>query len=921
MPTSSVPLPLRSLPADNLLSDLLAVSLTGVIYYTPIYDPAGSGEIIDFTFNYLNPAAQRMMRMPEQPTLTHKQQWPHSQVHGTFAFHVDAYLTGEPRYYNINYQADGYDNYYRLAARRSGDGLLVSFTDTADQPRTPVEIALREAQAAEKAARAETEAQRQRLYNILEQFPAVVASYRGPEHVFELVSHRFQQDFPTRTIKGLPVRQALPELEGQQYFEILDGVYQTGEPFYGTELETWVDLTGTGQLELQYYNVFFQATRAANGHIDGILNFAYDVTSEVLARRQVQHLNQELEARVHARTQEAEQARAEAEQHRNRLERLFMAAPAAICIAAGPDLVLELVNPRFEELFERRSLLGKPFLEALPELDGHEGYQKMRRVYETGVTNEEFGLYVPIARLDGVLENRYFNYVQQARRDEQGRVDGVLVFAFEVTDQVRAWQKVEESSEELKHFKFMADQARDAFILMQEDGSFAYLNQQALAAWGYTEEEARYLRVPDVDPLHNQEGFAQLFEQAQHTTFPLLETRHRRKDGHEFPVEVGLAGLQLGGQPYLLAVARDITAQKQATEALRESEARFRIMADAAPNQVWAVNPDSTVRYVNRAFLTFVGVSLEDYLRVGWSSFMHPHELAVAQQTLEAAIQTRSMYTLEHRMRRHDGEYRWLLAQGAPSFFSNGELYGYVGAAIDITDLKQTNEQLVRTNVDLDNFIYTASHDLKAPISNIEGLLHTLQEELPRQSQTSEVSYILDLMQDSVDRFSRTIEHLTDVSKLQREYDQPSAVVSLAAVIEDVRLDMVPLLHQTGGCLRVNVQAGSTVHFSEKNLRSVVYNLLSNALKYHHPDRAPEVLITSQMESEFCVLEVQDNGLGMDLTRERDIFGLFSRYHTHVDGSGIGLYMVKRMVENAGGRIAVQSQVGQGSRFTVHLPR
>jgi hypothetical protein len=110
MPVTLVPLPLRSLPADLLLGDLLAVSMTGVIYYAPLYDPAGSGNIVDFRFEYLNPAAQRMMRMPEVPTLTHNEQWPHSKAHGTFDFHVDAYVSGEPREYNINYQADGYDN-------------------------------------------------------------------------------------------------------------------------------------------------------------------------------------------------------------------------------------------------------------------------------------------------------------------------------------------------------------------------------------------------------------------------------------------------------------------------------------------------------------------------------------------------------------------------------------------------------------------------------------------------------------------------------------------------------------------------------------------------------------------------------------------------------------------------------------------
>jgi hypothetical protein len=127
---------------------------------------------------------------------------------------------------------------------------VVSFTNTANQPRTPAKLARRTDQATERAARAAAEGQRQRLSTMPEQFPAGVASYRGPAHVFELMSHQFQQAFATRTLKGRPVREALPELEGQPYYDILDGVYQTGEPFYGTKLATWLDLKGTGTLEL-----------------------------------------------------------------------------------------------------------------------------------------------------------------------------------------------------------------------------------------------------------------------------------------------------------------------------------------------------------------------------------------------------------------------------------------------------------------------------------------------------------------------------------------------------------------------------------------------------------------------------------------------------------------------------------------------
>ncbi len=236
-------------------------------------------------------------------------------------------------------------------------------------------------------------------------------------------------------------------------------------------------------------------------------------------------------------------------------------------------------------------------------------------------------------------------------------------------------------------------------------------------------------------------------------------------------------------------------------------------------------------------------------------------------------------------------------------------------------ELGDSNQQLTRTNVDLDTFVYTASHDLKAPITNIEGLLQTLLEELPPASRVGDVAYVLGLMQDSIDRFKLTLEHLTDVSRLQQEHGQAASQVVLADVVRDVLLDLAPLLAATGGQLDVDVQACSTLTFSEKNLRSVVYNLISNALKYHHPDRTPQVRVHCRAEAHYWVLEVRDNGLGLDLTPERPLFALFQRYHTHVEGSGVGLYMVRKMVENAGGKIAVQSQLGAGSTFTVSFKR
>ena len=234
-------------------------------------------------------------------------------------------------------------------------------------------------------------------------------------------------------------------------------------------------------------------------------------------------------------------------------------------------------------------------------------------------------------------------------------------------------------------------------------------------------------------------------------------------------------------------------------------------------------------------------------------------------------------------------------------------------------ELLTNNDRLTRANVDLDNFIYTASHDLKMPIDNIEGLLQGLREEIPLFVQaTDHVQPMLDMMQESINRFQLTIAQLTDLTKLRQAHALPTETLDLPATVEAVRRDLAPLLTAAAVQLTVTMDTCSTGAFSGKNLRSIVYNLLSNAIKYRHADRSP--VIHLRCHSTATVLEVEDNGLGLDEAQQGKLFGMFQRLHTHVEGSGIGLYIVKRIVENAGGTIAVRSQPGVGTTFTVTFP-
>ncbi|QHJ05948.1 PAS domain-containing sensor histidine kinase [Hymenobacter busanensis] len=939
--------------------------MTGLIFYTPVYDPAGSGAIVDFRFEYLNPAAQRMMGMPEVPAVTHNEQWPHSKAHGTFDFHVAAYVTGEPREYNINYQADGYDNYYRLAARRSGDGLWVSFTDTADQPRSPVEMALREAQAAEKAARADAETQRQRLYQVLMNLPAQVATYHGAEHVYTLLNQRYQDYFPRHTLLGRSVREALPEAAHQGFFTRLDQVYASGEPAYGVELPVRLDFAGSGQAQLIYINAFYLPLRDAAGNVDGVLDFSYDVTEQVVARQQLQLLNQELETRVQARTQEAERARADAEEQRNRLERLFSQAPALINIFSGPDHVLTMVHPATEQLLPGRPLLGLPRRQALPELP-EALHEPLDRVYRTGEALHE---HERLTRLDrfgtGELQDLYLDLAYQPLFDAAGQIEGVMSFAVDVTERVQARLQNEALQAEVAAATQRQVQEREALLhilaytpaavalLRGPEHRFEYVN----TAYQQLFPERRLTGRPVAEALPETEaaGFLAKLDhvfRSGDTFFGTELPMHLQPaDGPARVVHYTFTYQAYREQDEIAGVsifAFDVTEQVRARRQGEAERQQLQQLFMEAPAPIVILDgPELVFQLVNPAYQrVFPGRAL-----LGKPVLEALPEIAEAliHQQLRRVYDTGDTLVAREmplQLARHDDgplEELYFTFTYQARRNADGVVDGVLVFAHEVTDqvqarrvveeggqqaralaeeLAASNQQLVRTNADLDNFIYTASHDLKAPISNIEGLLNLLQEELPASVVAEQhVAASLARMLDAVERFKRTIDHLTDVSKLQKEHDSAATSVDLAAVVEDVRQDLLPLIHSTGAKLVVDVSAQPPVQFSQKNLRSVVYNLLSNALKYHSPDRPPHVDVRAHVRAGYTVLEVHDNGLGIEPVYWPRLFTMFQRFHTHVEGSGIGLYMVKRMVDNAGGRIEVHSQPGAGTTFFVHLPK
>ncbi|MGI4762880.1 MAG: PAS domain-containing sensor histidine kinase [Janthinobacterium lividum] len=960
--------PAAALPSASLVEVLLAVSLTGTMLMRPRY-AAGTAVLCDFDQLRLNPAAQRMLRLPEHPAGSFLTLFPTATEAGVFAFYRDAFLSGQFALRQNLYQHDGLDGYYVLAAQPHGELLVVSFTDNNDHSRTAAEEALRASQARELAARQEAERERATLKLTLEQAPIAIAILEGPTHIVTFANEEMALLWgrPLGQIIGRPHFEALPDLAGQGFETIFAEVYHTGQPYYLREQYIDIARADEGKLAPGYFHIVYQPLRDAQGAITGIIASATEVTEQVLARQQAEQLSHTLEQQVLARTQEVTQ-------QSSYLERLLMEAPAAICTLAGPELVFELVNPGYQALFPGRRLVSQPVLAALPEIAGGPVEAMLRGVYETGVTFHGDEVLMQFARPgDKQLEDRYFNFVYQARYGATGLIDGLVVFAFEVTEQVRTRQQTttmqaamlavaQRRAQERQDLYQIFEQTPAAIVLLREpDHRIDYYNP-AFAELFPREEWQGPIQghtLGEVYPRVKLAGLVALLDRVYAT------------GESQMVIEMPLAELQPGSPRYVTfsyqayyeaerivgvaAFVYDVTEQVLARHAREAQRRQLEELLAQAPVAICVFQgPRYVLELVNPLMGEMLGHAPDHVTGQPFFEALPELEGQGLRAVLDEVRRTGVPYVAQSqaiRLARHlpgetgyfDFVYQPLLRAGGArdvvcvatdvtaqvtarhQVHALNEALATINAAMLTTneELQHTNLRLTRTNADLDTFVYSASHDLKSPITNIEGLLLALRQQLPPVAQQPAlVPRLLDMMDGAVRRFQQTLGHLTDVTRLQQAMlDQPAEAVDLAALAEDVRLDMLPELTAADATLRMDLAACPTVYFAAKTLRSILYNLLSNAVKYRAPGRPAVVELRCRPAGPGQVmLQVQDNGLGLSEQQQGELFRLFRRLHHHVPGSGVGLYMVKKMVENAGGTLTVQSEPGVGSTFTVVLP-
>jgi PAS domain S-box-containing protein len=369
-------------------------------------------------------------------------------------------------------------------------------------------------------------------------------------------------------------------------------------------------------------------------------------------------------------------------------------------------------------------------------------------------------------------------------------------------------------------------------------------------------------------------------------------------------------------------------------DAARESEERFRVMADTAPVLVWVSGKDGRMTFFNRPWLEFTGRGLQEEQGDGWLERVHPDDLGRTQDTYRAAFSTHDTFRLEFRLQRADGEHRWLLNTGVPRYTADGSFAGYVGSAVDITSHKQAERELVRAkevaeqaNQTKSTFLAIISHELKTPLTAIIGYSELIQEEAQARG-WGELIPDLRKIDGGGRNLLSIINDILDFSKIEAgKMNLHLERFTLAQLIEDVFTTTEPLARTHGNRLELEYSAPPGIMFADQaKVRQVLLNLLSNACKFTQ-NGSIRLIIGRHANSDgwdYIEFKVKDTGIGMNSDEIGKLFTPFTQADASTTrrygGTGLGLAITRRFCRMMGGDIEVESSPGRGTCFTARIP-
>ncbi|MEZ6123833.1 MAG: PAS domain S-box protein [Planctomycetaceae bacterium] len=483
-----------------------------------------------------------------------------------------------------------------------------------------------------------------------------------------------------------------------------------------------------------------------------------------------------------------------------------------------------------------------------------------------------------------------------------------------------------------------------AMVMIGADGCIVFVNAESEKLFGYPRSELIGEHIELLVPEKFRSGHPELrsryFESPAARRMGMgRELFGRCKSGAEVPIEVGLSPVRAGSELFALATIIDITERKKlaetqrklneeleervatrtrelahANESLRASEERFELAVAGSSDGLWDWDLGSGTVFFAKRFKELLGYS-DDEITDDFREFesrLHPEDRDATFAAIRGHLDRREPYDVEYRLKTKRNEYRWFRARGQALWDSAGRPTRMAGSITDIHQQKLASRALEQSNHDLQQFAYSASHDLQTPLRGIANFAQFLEQEYSSKLDETGRDYISRIVAGAK-RMQRLINDLLEYSRVESRA-APFVPCDLNEVVDDAILLLNASLEETGAIVTHDVLP--VVPGDRAQLSRLFLNLIGNAVKYRG-EQPPQVVVSATEVPGGFQLSVRDNGIGISGEHFEQIFEIFRRLHTQqaYPGTGIGLALCKRIVQRHHGSIWVESEVGVGSIF------
>ncbi len=586
----------------------------------------------------------------------------------------------------------------------------------------------------------------------------------------------------------------------------------------------------------------------------------------------------------------------------------------------------------FQRLWGQEIKVGTSMVDALAPWP--EEQRKAMELWARAHAGESFSVISEFGpKSDTQVYDLRFNPV----RDAEGRQIGAAHFIRNVTEQVKTQQALRES--ELR-FRSVVEAMSEGLMIFDPSGALIHQNAASLRIHGFDTPEKGKL------------GLEQL-----RTTWKVWDDQGRPLPFNEWPISRVMRGewfqdqvlrvirIESGdeffgscnGSPIYdeqgkliigFITIRDITAQKRAEAASMISEAHYRQLAESMPQLVWTANGHGVVDYYNHRIEKYVGASKGLDGQWQWQPMLHLDDITRTLDAWQHATAKGGEYQIEHRVQMVDGSYRWHLSRAYPGRDGTGRIVKWFGTATDIDDQKRAQEMLEQTVAErtarlrdtvaeLEHFSYTITHDMRAPLRAMQAFGHILREEYYSRLDEMGADYLRRII-EAAQRMDNLITDSLNYAKavqteLTLEPIDPGAL--LRGIVESYPQFHAPV---------AEIQLGETfapVLANPAGLTQCISNLLGNAVKFVEPGKIPQVRVWSEVRGEMVRLWFEDNGIGIPQEHQERVFVMFQRLSKNFEGTGVGLALVKKVVEKMRGKVGLESRPGEGTRFWLDLGR